>query len=168
MAINPLMQPLTDRPAWKALQAHYQTISPLHLRQLFADDPLRGERLVIEVAGIYLDYSKNRVTDETMQLLVKLAEECGLAKRISAMFNGETINVTEQRAALHTALRAPKTEQIILDGVDVVAEVHAVLDWMALFSDQVRSGQWLGHTGKRIRNIVNIGIGGSDLGPVMA
>jgi len=159
---------LTKRPAWQALQTHYQQIQPLHLHQLFADDPLRGERLVIDAAGIYLDYSKNRATDETMRLLINLADECGLRKRITAMFNGDTINVTEQRAALHTALRAPKTERILLDGVDVVAEVHAVLDRMALFSDKVRSGHWLGYTGKRIANIVNIGIGGSDLGPVMA
>lgn len=155
---------LTKRPAWKALQAHYQQIRPLHLRQLFADDPLRGERLVVNTSGIYLDYSKNRITDETMRLLVKLADECGLHKRIKAMFNGEIINVTEQRAALHTALRAPEGERIMLDDVDVVAEVHAVLDRMAVFSEQIRSGQWLGYTGKRISNIVNIGIGGSDLG----
>ncbi|MDO9168166.1 MAG: glucose-6-phosphate isomerase [Methylobacter sp.] len=159
---------LTQGPAWQALQAHYQQIQSLHLRQLFADDPLRGERFVIDAAGIYLDYSKNRVTDETMQLLINLADECGLHKRITAMFNGETINVTEQRAALHTALPVPKGEKIMLDGVDVAAEVHAVLDRMAVFSEQVRSGHWLGYTGKRIRNIVNIGIGGSDLGPVMA
>ena len=161
-------QPLTKRPAWKALQVHYQQIHPLHLRQLFADDSLRGERFVVDGAGIYLDYSKNRITDETMRLLIKLADECGLRKRIKAMFNGEIINVTEQRAALHTALRAPEGERIMLDGVDVVAEVHEVLDRMAVFSEQIRSGQWLGYTGKRIRNIVNIGIGGSDLGPVMA
>jgi len=161
-------QPLTKRPAWKALQVHYQQMQHLQLRQLFADDPLRGKRFVIEASGIYLDYSKNRVTDETMQLLIKLADECGLRDRIKAMFNGDIINVTEQRAVLHTALRAPKGERILLDGVDVVAEVHAVLDRMSTFSEQVRSGQWLGYTGKRIRNIVNIGIGGSDLGPVMA
>ena len=161
-------QSLTQRPPWKALQAHYQQIHSLNLRQLFAEDPLRGERFVIDAAGIYLDYSKNRVTDETMQLLINLADECGLRKRITAMFNGETINVTEQRAALHTALRVPKGEKIMLDGVDVAAEVHAVLDRMAVFSEQVRSGHWLGNTGKPIRNIVNIGIGGSDLGPVMA
>lgn len=168
MAIEFKMQPLTVRPAWKALQAHYEKISPLHLRQLFEYDPLRGERFVIEAAGIYLDYSKNRVTDETLQLLVNLAKECGLAERITAMFVGETINVTERRAALHTALRAPKTERIILDGVDVVAEVHVVLDRMAHFSEQVRNCQWLGFTGKPIFNVVNIGIGGSDLGPAMA
>jgi len=168
MRIDSKVQPLTKRPAWQALQAHYQQIHSLHLRQLFADDPLRGERFTIDATGIYLDYSKNRVTDETIRLLINLADECGLRKRITAMFNGDTINVTEQRAALHTALRAPKTERILLDGVDVVAEVHAVLDRMALFSDKVRSGHWLGYTGKRIANIVNIGIGGSDLGPVMA
>lgn len=160
--------PLTKLPAWEALQSHFQQIQPLHLRQLFADDAARGERLVVEAAGIYLDYSKNRITDETLQLLVALADECGLRQRINAMFDGETINVTEQRAALHTALRAPKADHILLDGVDVVSEVHAVLDRMAAFSAQVRSGEWLGYTGKRIRNIVNIGIGGSDLGPVMA
>ncbi len=159
---------LTERPAWKMLAAHSASTRDLTLRQLFADDPHRGERLTAEAVGIYLDYSKNRVTDETLQLLIKLAEECGLAERIEAMFRGEQINVTEQRAVLHTALRAPKSEQIIVDGVDVVPEVHAVLERMAAFSDQIRSGQWLGHTGKRIRNIVNIGIGGSDLGPVMA
>jgi len=168
MRIDSIVQPLTKRPTWQALQAHYQQIHSLHLRQLFADDPLRGERLVIDAAGIYLDYSKNRATDETIRLLINLADECGLRERISAMFNGDIINVTEQRAALHTALRAPKGERILLDGVDVVAEVHAVLDRMALFSDKVRSGHWLGYTGKRIANIVNIGIGGSDLGPVMA
>ncbi|GAB6140559.1 glucose-6-phosphate isomerase [Methylosoma difficile] len=160
--------PLIKLPAWQTLQSHFQQIQPLHLRQLFADDAARGERLVVEAAGIYLDYSKNRITDETVQLLVTLADECGLRQRINAMFDGETINVTEQRAALHTALRAPKADHILLDGVDVVSEVHAVLDRMAAFSAQVRNGEWLGHTGKRIRNIVNIGIGGSDLGPVMA
>jgi glucose-6-phosphate isomerase len=159
---------LTKRPAWQALQAHYQQIHSLHLRQLFADDPLRGERFVIDALGIYLDYSKNRITDETIPLLVKLADECGLQQRINAMFNGDIVNVTEHRAALHTALRAPKGDRIMLDGVDVVAEVHAVLDRMTVFSEQIRSGQWLGYTGKRIRNIINIGIGGSDLGPVMA
>ncbi|MCK5354696.1 MAG: glucose-6-phosphate isomerase [Methyloprofundus sp.] len=161
-------QSLTDRPAWKVLQSHYEQIQDIQLRQLFAEDPQRGERLVIDAAGIYLDYSKNRVTDETMRLLIKLANECGLRDRINAMFNGEIINSTENRAVLHTALRAPKGEKVLLDGVDVVADVHAVLDKMSIFSEQVRSGQWLGYTGKRIRNIVNIGIGGSDLGPVMA
>ncbi|MEE4112563.1 MAG: glucose-6-phosphate isomerase [Desulfobacteraceae bacterium] len=159
---------LTDRPAWKALQAHYAAIRNLHLRQLFADDPGRGERLTAEAAGIYLDYSKNRVTDETMRLLIGLAQECGLRERIDAMFSGEPINLTEKRAVLHTALRAPRTGQIVVDGVDVVPEVHAVLDRMAAFARQVRSGEWRGYTGKRIRNVINIGIGGSDLGPVMA
>ncbi|HEY8094707.1 MAG TPA: glucose-6-phosphate isomerase, partial [Methylobacter sp.] len=168
ITIHSTTQLLTKRPAWKALQAHYQQIQSLHLRQLFADDPLRGERFVVDASGIYLDYSKNRITDETMRLLLKLADDCGLHKRIKAMFNGEIINVTEQRAALHTALRVPEGERIMLDGVDVVAEVHEVLDRMAVFSEQIRCSQWLGYTGKRIRNIVNIGIGGSDLGPVMA
>jgi glucose-6-phosphate isomerase len=159
---------LTERPAWKALKEHCATIRNLHLRQLFAEDPGRGERLSLEATGIYLDYSKNRITDETIRLLVRLAEECGLRERITAMFRGDQINVTEERAVLHTALRAPVTEQILVDDVDVVPEVHAVLDRMAAFSNQVRSGQWRGHTGKRIRNIISIGIGGSDLGPVMA
>ena len=161
-------KPLTEHPAWKALQAHCAAIRDLHLRQLFADDPGRGERLTAEAAGIYLDYSKNRVTDETIRLLIGLAEECGLRERIDAMFNGEPINATEKRAVLHTALRAPETEKIVVDGVDVGPEVHAVLDRMAAFARQVRSGEWQGYTGKRIRNVINIGIGGSDLGPVMA
>ena len=161
-------QGLTERPAWKALAEHYQAVRGLHLRQLFADDPRRGERLTAEAAGIYLDYSKNRVTGDTIRLLVGLAEECGLRERIAAMFRGERINVTEQRAVLHTALRAPETERVVVDGVDVVPEVQAVLERMAAFSREVRSGQWRGHTGKRIRNVINIGIGGSDLGPVMA
>jgi glucose-6-phosphate isomerase len=161
-------QSLTERPAWKALEDHRRTIRNLHLRQMFADDPRRGERLTAEAAGIYLDYSKNRVTDETMRLLAALAEACGLRDRIDAMFRGDPINVTEKRAVLHTALRTPKSERILVDGVDVVPEVHAVLDRMAAFSDQVRGGEWRGHTGRRIRNIVSIGIGGSDLGPVMA
>jgi len=166
---TPALTPtLTERPAWKALDAHFQTVRGLHLRQLFADDPRRGERYAAEAAGLYLDYSKNRVTDETLRLLLVLAEECGLRGRIAAMFRGERINVTEKRAVLHTALRAPATERIVVDGVDVVPEVHAVLERMAAFSDQVRSGEWRGHTGKRIRNVVSIGIGGSDLGPVMA
>jgi len=161
-------QPLTRRPAWKALKSHYKAISEVHLRQLFADDPRRGERLTAQGAEIYLDYSKNRVTDETMRLLTALADECGLRERIDAMFGGEPINVTEKRAVLHTALRAPAGTRVIVDGSDVVPEVHDVLDRMSTFADQVRSGEWLGHTGKRIRNVVNIGIGGSDLGPVMA
>jgi glucose-6-phosphate isomerase len=159
---------LTERPAWKALEAHYQTIRRLHLRQLFAEDPARGERFAVEAAGLYLDYSKNRITDETIRLLVQLAGECGLRERIEAMFNGEKINATEKRAALHTALRAPDNEKIFVDGTDVVPEVHAVLDRMEMFAGQVRSGEWRGYTGKRIRAVVNIGIGGSDLGPVMA
>ena len=161
-------QLLTERPAWKALAEHYQATRGLHLRQLFAEDPRRGERLTAEAAGIYLDYSKNRITDETMRLLLRLAEECGLRERIAAMFSGERINVTEKRAVLHPALRAPETERFVVAGVDVVPEVHAVLERMAAFSHQVRSGEWQGHTGKRIRNVINIGIGGSDLGPVMA
>ncbi|MDN5881221.1 MAG: glucose-6-phosphate isomerase [Nitrosospira sp.] len=165
---RPAAQALTERPAWKALEEHHRAIRNLHLRQLFADDPKRGERLTAEAAGIYLDYSKNRVTDETLRLLVQLAGECDLRKRIDAMFTGEQINSTEQRAVLHTALRAPEGSGIAVDGLDVVPEVHAVLDRMAVFADQLRSGLWQGHTGKRIRNIVNIGIGGSDLGPVMA
>jgi glucose-6-phosphate isomerase len=163
-----MTQTLTERPAWKALEEHHRTIKNLHLRQLFADDPNRSERFTAEAAGIYLDYSKNRLTADTLRLLVQLAEECGLRECISAMFRGDRINSTEQRAVLHIALRAPEHEQILADGVDVVPKVHAVLDRMAGFADQVRSGQWLGHTGKRIRNIINIGIGGSDLGPVMA
>jgi glucose-6-phosphate isomerase len=159
---------LTHRPAWKALEAHYETMRHRHLRQLFADDPRRGERLAAEAAGLYLDYSKNRITDETLQLLLALAGECGLRARIAAMFSGEKINVTEQRAVLHVALRAPNGESIFVDGADVVPGVHAVLDRMAAFADRIRSGQWPGHTGKRIRNVVNIGLGGSDLGPVMA
>ena len=161
-------QPLTERPAWKALAAHHQKICNLHLRQLFASDPRRGERLTAEAAGLYLDYSKNPVSDETIGLLLQLADARGLAERIEAMFSGGKINATEQRAALHVALRSPANERILVDGVDVVPEVHAVLDRMAAFSEQVRSGRWHGHTGRRIRNVVNIGIGGSDLGPVMA
>ena len=158
---------LTQRPAWQALSTHYPKIKDRQLRQLFADDPDRGERLTVEAVGLYLDYSKNRVTDETLRLLLALAEECRLRARIEAMFHGEKINLTENRAVLHTALRAPRTARILVDGNNVVPEVHAVLDRMAAFADRVRAGQWLGHTGKRIRNIVNIGIGGSDLGPVM-
>jgi len=165
---TPKTQALMGRPAWKALEKHYQKIRNVHLRSLFADDPRRGERLAAEGAGIYLDYSKNRITGETIRLLVNLAEECGLRENIEAMFHGEKINITENRAVLHIALRAPKSEQILVDGVDVVPEVYAVLDRMAAFSEQVRSGQWRGYTGKRIRNVINIGIGGSDLGPVMA
>jgi len=160
--------PVTERPAWKTLEAHYQELRKLHLRDLFADDPRRGERLTAEAVGIYLDYSKNRITDETLKLLLQLAEESGLRARINAMFHGDKINVTEDRAVLHVALRAPKLASIVVDGQNVVPQVHAVLNKMADLSDRVRSGAWKGHTGKRIRNIVNIGIGGSDLGPVMA
>ena len=161
-------QRLTERPAWKALEVHYATVRNRHLRQLFADDPHRGERFTAEAAGIYLDYSKNRITEETLQLLVRLAEESGLGERIAAMFSGEQINVTEKRAVLHTALRAPKSERIVVDGVNIVPEIQATLDRMAAFSLQIRSGEWRGYTGKRICNIINIGIGGSELGPVMA
>ncbi|HUY33216.1 MAG TPA: glucose-6-phosphate isomerase [Pirellulales bacterium] len=159
---------LRDLPAWKALEAHFRQIRDMHLRQLFAGDPRRGERLTLEAEGIYLDYSKNRVTDETLKLLLRLAEEAGLHARVEAMFRGEKINVTEGRAVLHVALRTPKGRRIVVDGQDVVPQVHAVLDKMAAFCQRVRGGEWKGHTGKRIRNVVNIGIGGSDLGPVMA
>jgi glucose-6-phosphate isomerase len=159
---------LRNYPAWKALEAHYQKVRELHLRELFAEDPKRGERLTLEAAGLYLDYSKNRVTDETLKLLLQLAEEGGLRARIDAMFSGEKINITENRAVLHIALRAPKGASIVVDGENVGPQVHAVLDKMSEFSDRVRRGDWKGHTGKRIRNVINIGIGGSDLGPVMA
>jgi len=159
---------LTSRPAWKALAAHHARVRDLHLRALFAGDPGRGERLTLEAAGLFLDYSKNRITDETTTLLVNLAEECGLRGRIDAMFRGDPINVSEARAVLHVALRAPRGASIVVDGEDVVPKVHAVLDAMAAFSGRVRGGAWKGHTGARIRNVVNIGIGGSDLGPVMA
>src|SRR6478609_6967861 len=165
---EPTETPLRARPAWAELTKHHAEIGNLHLRQLFADDPGRGGRLALLAEGIYLDYSKNRITDETMRLLVDLADESGLRQRIDAMFAGERINVTEDRAVLHVALRAPKGQQIRVDGIDVVPAVHEVLGRMAEFADRVRSGQWTGHTGKRILNIVNIGIGGSDLGPVMA
>src|ERR1700688_3037841 len=159
---------LTNRPAWKALQAHYNQIRSRHLRAMFAEDPKRGERLVIEAAGLYFDYSKHRLTDETLRLLLALADEVGLLGRIDAMFRGDKINVTEKRAVLHIALRAPRGTSIGVDGDDVVPKVHEVLDRMAAFSARVRDGSWKGHTGKPIRNIINIGIGGSDLGPVMA
>src|ERR1700749_1914193 len=162
------IQTLTGRPGWKALEAHHAKVRELHLRQLFADDPKRGERLVLEAAGVYLDYSKNRVTDETLKLLLQLAEESGLRERIDAMFRGDKINVSENRSVLHVALRAPRDATIIHDGRNVVPDVHAVLDRMADFSNRVRKGDWKGQTGKRIRNVINIGIGGSDLGPVMA
>src|SRR5271169_6365988 len=160
--------PLTQLSAWKALESHYQQIKDVHLRSLFADDATRGERLKAEAAGIYLDYSKHRITDETLALLIRLAEESGLRERIDAMFRGDKINITENRAVLHVALRAPRGASIVVDGENVVPKVHAVLDRMTDFSNRVRSGEWKGHTGKRIRNVVNVGIGGSDLGPVMA
>src|SRR5438105_3432715 len=159
---------LTQLSTWKALEEHYQKIQNEHLRTLFAQDPKRGGHFSCEAVGIYLDYSKNRITDETLRLLLELAESSGLRRRIDAMFGGDKINITENRAVLHVALRAPKDESIIVDGENVVPEVHAVLDKMAAFSDRVRSGAWKGYTDKRIRNIVNIGIGGSDLGPFMA
>jgi glucose-6-phosphate isomerase len=160
--------PVTALPAWKALGAHYEKVRGLHLRELFADDARRGERMTADAAGVGLDYSKNRVTDETIGLLLRLAEEAGVRARIDAMFRGEKINVTEHRAVLHVALRAPKGATIVVDGENVVPQVHDVLDRMAGFADRVRAGAWTGHTGKRIRNVINIGIGGSDLGPVMA
>ncbi len=160
--------PLTQRSTWKALEEHYQNIRDLHLRTLFSQDPNRGERYAFEAVGIYLDYSKNRVTEETIRLLLELAASSGLRERIDAMFRGEKINVTEKRAVLHVALRAPRDQSILVDGENVVPEVHAVLDKMADFSNRVRSGAWTGYTGKRMRNIINIGIGGSDLGPSMA
>jgi len=160
--------PLPRRKTWKALQTHYKKVRGLHLRKLFAEDPKRAERMTAEAAGLFLDYSKNRITDRTLTLLLQLAKESGLRERIDAMFRGEKINITENRAVLHVALRAPRGTSIVVDGENVVPRVLAVLDKMAAFSDQVRSGAWKGHTGKRIRNVVNIGIGGSDLGPVMA
>ena len=165
---SPTDQPAGKCQSWKALESHYKEVSKVHLRDLFKEDPKRGERMTVEAVGLYLDYSKNRITDETLELLVRLAAEAGLQSRIDAMFLGEKINLTENRAVLHTALRAPRGVSIVVDGEDVVPKVHAVLDKMADFSDRVRSGVWKGHTGKRIRNVVNIGIGGSDLGPVMA
>jgi glucose-6-phosphate isomerase len=160
--------PLPERKAWQALRRHHAEVAGVHLRELFADDPGRGERMCAEAAGLYLDYSKNRVTDETMRLLVELAHESGVPERRDAMFRGEHINVSEDRAVLHVALRMPRTASLVVDGTDVVRQVHDVLDRMAGFADRVRSGEWTGHTGKPIRNVVNIGIGGSDLGPVMA
>jgi glucose-6-phosphate isomerase len=160
--------PLPKRKAWKGLQTHYKEVRELHLRNLFADDPKRGERMTAEAVGLFLDYSKNRITDETVKLLIELAEESGLRARIDAMFRGEKINTTEKRAVLHVALRAPKEASIVVDGENVVPQVHNVLDKMTEFSNRIRSGEWKGHTGKRIRNVINIGIGGSDLGPVMA
>ena len=159
---------LKQRLAWAALKAHQKAIAPLHLRKLFADDPQRGERLALDAVGVYFDYSKNRISDETLRLLVQFVEQSGLRERIDAMFRGEKINVSEERAVLHVALRAPKGSSIVVDGENVVPNVHAVLDNMGEFANRVRSGAWKGHTGKRIRNVINIGIGGSDLGPVMA
>jgi glucose-6-phosphate isomerase len=159
---------LVTRPAWQALEAHHARIKDLELRALFADDPQRGERLTAEGAGVYFDFSKNRITDETVRLLLQLVAESGMRARIDAMFRGDHINVSENRAALHSALRAPRGESMLVDGRNVVPDVHAVLDRMAAFSHKVRSAEWRGHTGKRVRNVINIGIGGSDLGPVMA
>ena len=160
--------PLRARPAWASLAAHHEAIRTRHLRDLFAEDPTRGERLCAEGAGLYLDYSKNRIVEETLRLLLALAEQCGLRGRIEAMFAGERINVSEQRSVLHVALRMPAGRSLVVDGVDVGAEVHAVLERMGSFARRVRAGEWLGHTGRPIRTVVNIGIGGSDLGPVMA
>ena len=168
MRMTTSIKPLTQRLAWKALAAHHKKIQKLHLRKLFADDSERGERMTAEAVGLFLDFSKNRITHQTLKLLVRLAGESDLSGRIAAMFNGEKINVTENRAVLHVALRAPKGATFMADGMNVVPEVHVVLDKMAIFSDRVRSGKWKGHTGKRIKNVINIGIGGSDLGPVMA
>jgi glucose-6-phosphate isomerase len=167
------VEAITKRPtvkpaAWKNLTTHYKQVRDLHLRQLFADDPKRGERFALEAVGLYLDYSKNRITDETLKLLIQLAEESGLRERIDAMFRGDKINITEKRAVLHVALRAPRDASIVVDGENVVPKVHAVLDQMTGFANRIRSGEWKGHTGRRIRNVINIGIGGSDLGPVMA
>ena len=168
MATAVKVQPLTQRAAWKALEAHHEKIQNVTLRSLFSDDPQRASRFSIEAAGLFLDYSKNRITEETFKLLLQLAKESGLEERRDAMFRGEKINITEKRAVLHVALRAPEGETILVDGQDVVPEVHSVLDKMSSFSNRIRSGEWKGHTGKRIRNVINIGIGGSDLGPVMA
>src|ERR1700761_2071799 len=168
MATAVKVQPLTQRAAWKALETHSQEIRKTDLKTLFAGDPGRADRFSLEAVGLFLDYSKNRITAETQKLLLQLAQESGLTERRDAMFRGEKINITENRAVLHVALRAPKGEKILVDGEDVVPGVHQVLDKMSAFADRVRSGEWKGHTGKRIRNIINIGIGGSDLGPVMA
>src|SRR5579862_7131222 len=164
----PKMLPATDCPAWKSLQTHHKKMRRAHLRKLFSQDPERADKFTVEALGLYLDYSKNRILPETMQLLLELAEECGLRAKIDAMFAGARINITEHRPVLHVALRAPKDAYILLDGQNVVPEVHEVLDRMSAFSNRVRSGEWTGHTGKRIRNVINVGIGGSDLGPVMA
>ncbi|MFM9163290.1 MAG: glucose-6-phosphate isomerase [Methylocystis sp.] len=168
MTTLPISAPLRQRPAWAQLEAHFQKLKSLHLKQLFAQDPKRGEKFSLEAAGIYLDYSKNRITEETLSLLLQLAQESGLRAQIDAMFRGDAINVSEKRAVLHTALRAPRDATILHEGRNVVSDVHAVLDRMSDFSNRVRSGEWKGHSGKRIRNVINIGIGGSDLGPVMA
>jgi glucose-6-phosphate isomerase len=165
---TPPVKPLTRRKAWTALKAHAKELQTAHLRKLFEDDPKRGEHFVVDALGMYFDYSKNRITEKTMQLLVDLANESGLRERIDAMFRGDKINITENRAVLHVALRAPKDASIVVDGKNVVPEVHEVLDKMSDFCNRVRSGEWKGHTGKRIRNVINVGIGGSDLGPVMA
>ena len=165
---SPEMKPLTKRKAWSALRAHHKTVQSVHLRKLFADNPKRAEKFSLEALGIYFDYSKNRITDKTVSLLLQLAREAGLQQHIDAMFRGEKINITENRAVLHVALRAPKDQTILVDDKNVVPEVHAVLDKMTAFCNRVRSGEWKGHTAKRIRNVINIGIGGSDLGPVMA
>ncbi len=167
-AKSPAIKPLTNRKAWGALKTHHKTVQSLHLKKLFDDDPRRAEKFTVEALGIYLDYSKNRITDKTVKLLLELAKESGLRERIDAMFRGDKINITENRAVLHVALRAPKDGSILVDGKNVVPEVHAVLDKMTAFCNRVRSGEWKGHTGKRIRNVINVGIGGSDLGPVMA
>src|SRR5580692_1164082 len=161
------LAPLRQRPAWQALQAHYEAVRNRHLREIFAEDPQRAEKFSLDAVGVLLDYSKNRITEETLRLLLDLVDQSGLRERIDAMFRGDKINVTENRAVLHVALRAPRDAVIYVDGKNVVPEVHAVLDKMASFCDRVRSGEWKGHTGKPIRNVVNIGIGGSDLGPVM-
>src|SRR5205085_10651372 len=166
--MKPKRKSLTRLPAWKSLAQQSKELRNVHLRQLFADDPTRGETFTAEAAGLFFDYSKNRITKTTLTLLLQLAEECDLRGRIDAMFRGEKINTTEKRAVLHVALRAPKNATILVDGKDVVPAVHDVLDKMATFSNRIRSGEWVGDTGKRIRNIINIGIGGSDLGPVMA
>src|SRR5664280_1060457 len=168
MSMKTIIPQLTKLKAWKALETHYTKVRELHLRNLFADDPNRGKAMTAESIGIYFDYSKHRITSETVKLLLQLAEESCLRARIDAMFNGEKINVTENRAVLHVALRAPKGQSIIVDGKNVVSQVQTVLKKMANFSTKVRSGDWKGHTGKPISNIINIGIGGSDLGPVMA
>src|SRR6516164_5773848 len=156
------------RGAWRALEDHYEAMRSRHLRDLFAHDPARGERMTAEAAGVFLDYSKNRIDDETLRLLIDLAEQSGLRERIDAMFRGEKINLTENRAVLHVALRAPKGQSIVVDGEDVVPAVHAVLDKMSAFSEKIRARAWEGYTGRPIVNVVNVGIGGSDLGPVMA